>query len=192
MRSCCDCGASIEARGNRAKRCVQCSKEATRKSHRAANRRYAAAHPERILAKERALYRKNPGKSSAKGVAWRAKNPARQRQLRRNWTEANREKQRESVRRWFASHPEAATAVRRAMKHNRRGAPGKLSAADAAAMLSVPCAYCGAPSQHVEHCTPLSRGGWNDIGNCVGACARCNLSKNAKTVLEFTGLWPTG
>jgi 5-methylcytosine-specific restriction endonuclease McrA len=38
---------------------------------------------------------------------------------------------------------------------------------------------------HVDHMTPLSRGGSNGPENLVCACRRCNLSKHNKTVPEF-------
>jgi 5-methylcytosine-specific restriction endonuclease McrA len=33
--------------------------------------------------------------------------------------------------------------------------------------------------------TPISRGGTNNIENITLSCAKCNLSKGAKTVEEF-------
>jgi 5-methylcytosine-specific restriction endonuclease McrA len=38
---------------------------------------------------------------------------------------------------------------------------------------------------HVDHKTPLSRGGSNWPSNIVCACAECNMKKNAKTAEEF-------
>ena len=43
--------------------------------------------------------------------------------------------------------------------------------------------YC-----HVEHMTPLSRGGAHDWFNIALACPTCNLRKNAKTLEEFMEL----
>lgn len=50
------------------------------------------------------------------------------------------------------------------------------------------CAYCGVDlsgSGHIEHMTPLSRGGSNSIGNIVWSCSTCNQRKNTKTAEEF-------
>lgn len=43
------------------------------------------------------------------------------------------------------------------------------------------CRYCGkcAPdvTLHVDHITPISRGGGNRMANLITACAECNLGK---------------
>ncbi len=131
---------------------------------RTRTRKYRARHPHRSLVSGR--------KSNAK---WRAEKPEEARAACRK----SKNKQR-------ALHPEMVKFD----KHRRRNAPGDISRADIAKVMSDPCAYCGGPAEHLEHCTPLSRGGWNVSENCVSACAKCNLSKGNKTVLEFLGLWP--
>ncbi len=40
-------------------------------------------------------------------------------------------------------------------------------------------------SEHLEHKTPLSRGGSNDYENLGIACSRCNIRKHDKTVAEY-------
>jgi hypothetical protein len=54
------------------------------------------------------------------------------------------------------------------------------------------CYYCGEllyksfdSSVHIDHMTPISRGGSNDISNIALSCATCNLKKHAKTAEEF-------
>lgn len=50
------------------------------------------------------------------------------------------------------------------------------------------CYYCMAPlgaSYHVEHKTPLCRGGSNGPENICCACPSCNLRKATKTEAEF-------
>ncbi|MFI2188009.1 HNH endonuclease [Streptomyces sioyaensis] len=48
------------------------------------------------------------------------------------------------------------------------------------------CAYCGAHATHLDHVTPLSKGGADVESNIVPACAPCNLSKGAKTLAEWS------
>jgi 5-methylcytosine-specific restriction endonuclease McrA len=102
------------------------------------------------------------------------KDPAARAAANRHWRELHR---------W-----EVATSAR--AKALKRQYGGSLTTGELRAALAEPCAYCGAPSEHVEHCTPLSRGGENSAWNVVGACADCNLNKGRMTVLEFLGLWP--
>lgn len=38
---------------------------------------------------------------------------------------------------------------------------------------------------HVDHVTPIAKGGSDDLENLVLACAKCNLQKGTKTHDEF-------
>lgn len=47
------------------------------------------------------------------------------------------------------------------------------------------CAYCGSSENvQLEHVIPLKRGGKHSLDNLVLACKPCNISKNAKLLLE--------
>jgi 5-methylcytosine-specific restriction endonuclease McrA len=54
---------------------------------------------------------------------------------------------------------------------------------------TLTCYLCLEPvpfgKDHLEHKTPLSRGGANDRKNLDVACQKCNCSKNNKTVEEY-------
>ncbi|MGI5347020.1 HNH endonuclease [Streptomyces sp. CA-250714] len=48
------------------------------------------------------------------------------------------------------------------------------------------CGYgCNASAEHLDHITPLSRGGADAEANMIPACAACNLSKGALTLAEW-------
>jgi len=47
------------------------------------------------------------------------------------------------------------------------------------------CAYCDERATHLDHVTPLSKGGADAERNMVPACAGCNLSKGAKSLAEW-------
>lgn len=50
------------------------------------------------------------------------------------------------------------------------------------------CPYCREllpPAYHVDHKTPVSRGGTNDISNLQVTCPTCNMSKGTKTHEEY-------
>lgn len=48
-----------------------------------------------------------------------------------------------------------------------------------------PCAYCGLPSEHVDHIMPRSHGGADSWENYTAACASCNISKGKRSMLGF-------
>jgi 5-methylcytosine-specific restriction endonuclease McrA len=48
------------------------------------------------------------------------------------------------------------------------------------------CCYCNAWAAHLDHVHPLSKGGADAVHNIVPACERCNLSKGAKTLAEWS------
>jgi 5-methylcytosine-specific restriction endonuclease McrA len=55
------------------------------------------------------------------------------------------------------------------------------------------CYYCQKPLDnrgrgHLEHKTPLSRGGEHALNNVCFACSTCNLKKGRRTEFEFLGL----
>lgn len=51
------------------------------------------------------------------------------------------------------------------------------------------CAYCESPlkyqDSHIDHITPVSKGGLGTLSNTVLVCSKCNLSKRAKTLRRF-------
>ena len=47
------------------------------------------------------------------------------------------------------------------------------------------CAYCDAPAEHLDHVTPLSKGGEDKESNMLPACAPCNLTKSDRTLAEW-------
>lgn len=52
------------------------------------------------------------------------------------------------------------------------------------------CFYCHCALDpyegwHIDHVTPFARGGSDEIGNLVAACAKCNHEKHKNTVADF-------
>lgn len=48
-----------------------------------------------------------------------------------------------------------------------------------------PCVYCGGKAEHLDHIQPVTRGGEGTWDNLAPACARCNQSKQTKSLLAF-------
>lgn len=86
--------------------------------------------------------------------------------------------------------------VKRVCDNKRRGAEGSFTAEDIKDLYSTQggsCYYCSVDIEggyHIEHMTPLSRGGRNDVSNICLACAPCNLRKHTKTAEEFQSAAP--
>ena len=84
------------------------------------------------------------------------------------------------------------------LKHSRRRARIKGSISDSNKVIKEHllksknvCYWCGIKitkktSIHIDHVTPLARGGLNTAGNLVKSCAKCNQTKNAKPLSEVS------
>jgi 5-methylcytosine-specific restriction endonuclease McrA len=125
-------------------------------------------------------------------------NAEKAREADRRYREKNREAIRARDRAWHAK-----TADRWVVYHNnRRGrlrqAEGSHTTHDIEALFDAQaggCLYCNVPlvfaecdSIHVDHKTPLSRGGSNWPSNLALACMPCNLQKGTKTAEEFMAI----
>ncbi len=106
---------------------------------------------------------------------------------------ANKEKVKARVRAYQRSNPDAVRAHQDRRRGRKRGATGSYTAKDVADMYANQCglcAYCESlldGKYHVDHMTPLCRGGANGWENLALVCPPCNLRKHARTVEEFFG-----
>jgi len=108
-----------------------------------------------------------------------------------------REKNRERIRatsraseaRRFAANPAKIKAERAAKFARRRNAKADGWTDEYITILvGDPCCFCGAPCENIDHIIPISRGGTSESVNLAATCKRCNVSKGAKSLLEFM-LW---
>ncbi len=93
---------------------------------------------------------------------------------------------RAAQRRFSERHPDRVRRNSALQAAKRRAAPAFLvTRKEVARLMAAPCLYCGAPSDHIDHIIPVSRGGVHSIGNLTGACAKCNQSKSNKLLVEW-------
>lgn len=89
-------------------------------------------------------------------------------------------------RRYNERNPGAATANRRRQNFRRRG--GALTA-EAERFIPVllrdPCAYCGGPSEEIDHIVSIAVGGTGCWTNLTGACQSCNGGKSDRSFLIY-------
>lgn len=163
----------------------------TREERAAYDRRYYEENRERILEQHREYYEANREQLTDWQNRYVEENAGQVAAYKHRHYEENRERYAERNRRWKLANPDALKAkeaVRRALK---RGAGGSFDAEDLQAMYEDQgglCAYCECElngDYHVDHMTPLIRGGSNGWENLAITCPTCNLRKNRKTVEEF-------
>lgn len=135
----------------------------------------AGAH---ISAQRKARYATNPKKYIERTMAWQRANPekARAKALRYGQSPDGR------IVKLMARHRYLQRQV---------GAPGRGVSAEQFAQLIASqgwrCTYCAQLKKlELDHVVPLSRGGAHDIENAVGACKRCNCSKGARLLSEWS------
>lgn len=174
---------------------------------------YRAANPERARAQTAASKKKNPEKVRAYNKAWKqspagkastaAYKAANREQInirarvrhreRKISDPAYMEKLRASVDRYAEEHPDTVRAIRRNRKARVRGAKGRHSAEEVQEILRLQRGKCANPTCraalkddfHVDHITPIARGGGNDRRNLQLLCPPCNLEKHAKDPLAW-------
>jgi len=165
--------------------------EKGRERARINGRRSRLQDPEKHKARGLDWKRKNPEKMKASAARWNEKNPGRKERTNRLWVEHNRERVNATMR---ASRKRRAAHVRAKNEEYRarlNGAPGfftEKDVQDCLAMQGGRCFYCLTPLDekfHIEHMTPLSRGGTNYPDNIVCACRLCNIRKRDRNAGEF-------
>ncbi len=172
-----------------------------------------ARNRERRLAQKREHWAKNKDEINAKRRERRATDPEAAELERERWRasyERHKEKRREYQRRYRRENLEKVRAYQRAYREaheeserersranvrrrlaRKANAEGSHIARDVLDLLESQgglCAYCECTldeNYHVDHMTPLSRGGSDFPENLAITCPNCNLRKGGKTVEEY-------
>jgi 5-methylcytosine-specific restriction endonuclease McrA len=163
--------------------------------------KYRQANKDKIRQNWVAWYALNRDDQRQKQKAWRLENQERKAATDSKWQRENKDKVNAASKLWRTRNPEKAAQVAKnyrtanaeagRLKASRRRAQ-KVSngvfivkQSEAQKLLQKPCFYCGQTSQHLDHVIPIAKGGRHSIGNLVPSCQSCNLSKNAKTIMEW-------
>lgn len=124
-----------------------------------------------IFTKEQRIER-----ARARSLAYWANNPGKRKEL---------------YRRYYEENIEAVMVNSRNRRARKKKAAGKHSAADIAYLFKLQkgkCVFCLKPliqtKFHIDHHTPLSKGGSNDRSNLRLLHNKCNLSKGARDPAE--------
>lgn len=112
----------------------------------------------------------------------------------RQWREEHADEMRSYLADWRANNRDAGRCGSANSRARKYGLDETLTPEDIQAVLAAQrwlCAYCHdalAANYHVDHVTPLSRGGHNVRANIALACPTCNHHKSEKTAEEFLRL----
>jgi 5-methylcytosine-specific restriction endonuclease McrA len=171
-----------------------------RKEHpeeaRAASARYRAAHPEEIKAASARWQKAHPERVKAENARYYAAHPE-QKAAHARWRKAHTEEIKAYGALWRKAHPEQ-NAVRKSTRQARKLGNGVGDSVLMAAFrrrvakaLRIKCYWCREwipkGHRHVDHITPLAKGGPDAELNLCCSCDLCNLSKGAKNPGEFSG-----
>ena len=110
---------------------------------------------------------------------------------RRIYRQENREAVNKRAREWYQANPEKRRAIIERRRVRKKQVGGFFDGNDIVALQAAQtelCIYCRSTLKngyHIDHITPLSRGGNNNPTNLQLLCAHCNLSKKDKTHEEF-------
>lgn len=96
------------------------------------------------------------------------------------------------VKAYDSAHPDGA-AARAKLRREREYAAGgsgytERDLQELRLRLGDRCAYCDSHlggKGHLDHMTPVAKGGRNEIGNVTYCCEACNQAKHAKTFEEY-------
>lgn len=151
--------------------------------------------PKELNKKTREYYQKHRQEVLKQKNEYYLKNKERIRRYNADYYQKNREFALEYASMYQKEHPEVATAIQHKRRARKLGGEGSYTIEELNALFEQQegfCYYCKEllyssfdKQIHVEHMTPLCRGGTNSIDNIVLSCSKCNFSKHTKTAEEF-------
>lgn len=178
--------------------CLACKNVAAQVAYRANTKKELARRAlwkkhnrARINERQRAVREKNKERDREWRIAWNGKNPERQIAASARFYAKHAEVRREKSLEWYYANPEKASAHRANRRARVKSAEGTHTAEDIqriGAAQKWKCHWCGKPTKrkyHVDHITPLSKGGSNWPSNLAIACGHCNLSKHDSDPIAF-------
>lgn len=113
---------------------------------------------------------------------WRARHRVSYRESRAAYQRRNAERVTEYRRRWKRANPDKITNY----SPDRAAAPFDHAALDYCTIIAGdPCVFCGGSSEEIDHIVPVSICRSSHWMNLAPACAPCNGSKGAKSLLDF-------
>ena len=132
------------------------------------NARWRAANPERAKEKSARYYRENTERINANQARWRKENPEKHRAAIKRWSAANPDARRALAARWSAANPEKVRVRGSRRRARKRNALHTEHSAEIETVLFQSAARlrkCLGIDFHLDHITPLARGGKHHHAN---------------------------
>jgi 5-methylcytosine-specific restriction endonuclease McrA len=177
------------------KECRAISRKQNADSTAVSRKAYRDANKDHVRLQAQAYHREHAkelyNRAKKYKAEYREKNKAKISDGLKAWKAANINRVRENQRKWRKAHPAEMAARRSSEQGRRRGASGKHTASEVAALLGLQkgrCAVCRDKLNakfHKDHIIPISAGGPNDIKNIQLLCPPCNLAKHSKHPIDF-------
>lgn len=190
------------AKGGSRPDCIACHKKRLAESNAGENQReYQRAYREKHSNDEQ---RREKARQASR--EWRRQNSDRKAEYNKQYALKNAKRKRAKDAEWARRNTDRLRASRRVSWQNRRArilsAKGRHTTAEIRSLFrhqKARCYYCNCKLKspfdkntegekpNLDHVIPLKKGGRNDIGNLVWACAFCNSSKGDKLLTEWRG-----
>ena len=164
---------------------------------KAQKKKYRQENLEKVKARKKKYYQENAEKERARRKKHYQENAEKAKAYSKKYREENAEKVKAQQKKYRQENLEKVRARCRLAQSKRRAQKINTQVEDITDKLlnehwvknnidPERCHYCDKGLyEHLEHCTPLSRGGTHTKENLVPSCAHCNLSKGDKTPDEW-------
>lgn len=154
-------------------------------------RQYVASNKEAVKARKKILWEQDREANLKKATDRYRANPGPTKARSKSWREKNQGAAKAQLAKWRAENSMQMRAHSSARRARVNGADGSFSDADIEMLLRRQrglCPVCRASLKHgyhIDHITPISRGGTNWPTNLQCLCPTCNLRKSAKDPIQF-------
>lgn len=158
-------------------------------------RSFISENRDEINKRKRDHYKENRERLIEISKEYQAKNQEKVKEGKRKYWERTREQRLEYRKQYCIDNKEAVSALKRNRRAKIRGAEGSHTGEEVESIFARQkglCASCakklfktGEKKYHVDHITPIAKGGSNAKENLQCLCKDCNLRKHAKDPFDW-------